>query len=80
MEWFENFRYNGINFSGGIQGAVMKEKSILCVLNYYLKKDNVKHAHWVGHLQLTSLDADDSFKRIPIFDEKQAGVTGNTAI
>ena len=41
-------------------------------------KDNVKTAHWVGHSKLRSLDIDEFLKRTPIFDEKEANVTGNT--
>ena len=55
----------------------MKEKSIFCVF-FNFKKDNVKPAHWVGHLKLRSLDTYDLFKRTPKFDQKQAIVTGNT--
>ena len=41
-------------------------------------KDNVKTAHWVGHLQLRSIDTEYLFKRTPAVDEKQASVTVNT--
>ena len=40
-------------------------------------KDNVKPAHWVGHSQLRSLNADGFFKIKPVVDEKNASVTGN---
>ena len=41
-------------------------------------KDNVKTAHWVGHLQIISLYTDDLFKRTSVVDEKKVSVTGNT--
>ena len=41
-------------------------------------KDNVKTAHWVGHLQLRSLDTDNFIKTTPCVDDIQATVTGNT--
>ena len=56
----------------------MKEKFILCVFKTNCSKNNVKPAHWVGHLQLRSLDTDYFFKRTPVVDEKQASVTVNT--
>ena len=40
-------------------------------------KDNGKPAHWVGHSQLISLYTYDLFKITPVFDEKQASLTGN---
>ena len=52
----------------------MNEKSILCVFFFF----NDKHAHWVGHSQLRSLDTDYLFKRTPGVDEKQASVTLQT--
>ena len=41
-------------------------------------KDKNEPAHWVGRSKLRSLDIDELFKRTQKFDEKEAGVTGNT--
>ena len=55
------------------------KKNLFCVSSRkWCFKDNVKPEHWVGCLQLISLDTDDLFKRTPGVDEKQASVTGNT--
>ena len=56
----------------------MNEKiHFVCLLNKKFK-DNVKSAHWVGNLQLISLDTYALFKITPCVDEKQASVTVNT--
>ena len=55
----------------------MKNKSSLCVFKKMFK-DNNKHAHWVVHSKLRSLDIDELFKRTQNFDEKEAIVTGKT--
>ena len=58
------FRYTGIKLSGQIQGVVMNGKiHLVCLV--IKKKDNVKHAHWFGHLKLIYLDTDEFFKRTP---------------
>ena len=48
----------------------------VCLL--FKKKDNIKTAHWVGHLQLKSLDNYIYFKRTLVMYDIQAIVTGNT--
>ena len=54
----------------------MKIKHFVCLIKKKIKY-NVKAAHWIGHSQLISLDTDDFFKRAPVVDYIQAGVTGN---
>ena len=49
----------------------------MCLLKKCFK-DDVKPAHWVGHLQLRSLYTYDLLLKKSGFDEKQASVTGNT--
>ena len=65
----EDFRYTGTNLSERIQEVVMNKKSIFCGFYFFALKDNIKNAHWVGHLQLKYLDTDDFSKRTPVVDD-----------
>ena len=53
-----------------------KRNNTFCVSIIFLK-DKDKPAHWVGHLELRSLDIYVFFKTTPRFDENEVSVTGN---